>query len=155
MGKQQGFTLIELMIVIGIIAILSATGIPAYQNYLRKAALTDMLQTFLPFRTAVELCALDRGGIAACNSGSNGIPAGQSSRYVASLNVSAGVITLNGQESLNGLTIVMTPQWSNSEGLNGWQRQCQAGGDSPLQQACENVFRYSEAATQAAEGAEV
>ena len=67
MEKQRGFTLIELMVVIGIIAILSAIGIPAYQNYLRKAALTDMLQTFVPYRTAVELCAIDRGGVDNCD----------------------------------------------------------------------------------------
>lgn len=73
MDRQQGFTLIELMVVIGIIAILSAIGVPAYQNYLRKAALTDMLQTFIPYRTAIELCALDHGGVESCDGGSNGI----------------------------------------------------------------------------------
>jgi prepilin peptidase dependent protein D len=67
MNRQQGFTLIELMVVIGIIAILSAIGVPAYQNYLRKAALTDMLQTFVPYRTAIELCALDHGGVESCD----------------------------------------------------------------------------------------
>ncbi|MDF7681709.1 prepilin peptidase-dependent pilin [Enterobacteriaceae bacterium ESL0689] len=141
MDKQRGFTLIELMVVIGIIAILSAIGIPAYQNYLRKAALTDMLQTFLPYRTAVELCALDHGGITDCDSGSNGIPATSTSRYVASMRISKGIVTLNGQESLSGLKITMTPVWDNANGITGWQRICHVDSDNTLKQACEDVFR--------------
>ena len=61
MNYQRGFTLVELMIVVGIVAILSAIGLPAYQNYLQRAALTDMLQTMVPYKTAVELCAMERG----------------------------------------------------------------------------------------------
>ncbi|SNY69111.1 prepilin peptidase-dependent pilin [Enterobacter sp. CC120223-11] len=143
MNKQQGFTLIELMIVIGIIAILSAIGIPAYQNYLRKAALTDMLQTFMPYRTAVELCALDHGGVASCDGGTNGIPSPTTSRYVSSMQIAQGTVTLTGQESLNGLGVTLKPLWSNTQGMTGWERSCVIASDSALKQACEDVFRFN------------
>ena len=143
MNKQRGFTLIELMVVIGIIAILSAIGVPAWQNYLRKAALTDMLQAFMPYRTAIELCALDRGGPQGCSAGSNGVPSPTTPRYVSAITASEGTVTLTGQESLSGLQVSMTPIWDNANGLTGWQRVCSVQSDSALQQACEEVFRFN------------
>lgn len=145
--RQQGFTLIELMIVIGIVAILSAIGMPAYQNYLQKAALTDMLQTMLPYKTAVELCAVEHGATAGCSAGSNGVPTAKGSRYVSTVSVASGVITLTGQESLNGLTVTLTPQWQSNEGQMDWQRSC-ASANNNLKDNCRNVFRFDDEVSQ-------
>ncbi|WP_034912287.1 prepilin peptidase-dependent pilin [Erwinia sp. 9145] len=145
MEKQRGFTLIELMIVIAIIAILSAIGLPAYQNYLQKAALTDMLQTAMPYKTAVELCALEHGGPGSCSEGVNGVPSGKGSRYVSAVSVQTGTLTLTGQESLTGLSVIMKPQWNN-EGQMGWQRSCNSEQPT-LKEACENLFRFDDEST--------
>jgi len=53
---QQGFTLIELMIVVAIIGILASIALPAYQTYTNKAKFSEVVLAVSPQKTAVELC---------------------------------------------------------------------------------------------------
>lgn len=94
---QQGFTLIELMIVVAIVAILAAVAIPQYQNYTIRAKLGNALTAAESLKTAVALCAQETGGLTDCDAGSNGIPASAAftaTKEVASADVTDGVITI-------------------------------------------------------------
>lgn len=56
MMKQSGFTLIELMIVVAIVAILAAVALPAYQNYTKKAKMTELVAATGALKTTAEIC---------------------------------------------------------------------------------------------------
>ena len=73
--NNQGFTLIELMIVVAIIGILAAVALPAYSDYTKKAEFTEVTQATAAAKTAVEVCISVTGAKADCDAGSNGVPA--------------------------------------------------------------------------------
>ena len=71
MKKQQGFTLIELMIVVAIIGILAAVAIPQYQNYISKSQVSRVMGEVGALRTVTETCMMDGLADTACDFGWN------------------------------------------------------------------------------------
>jgi type IV pilus assembly protein PilA len=115
---QQGFTLIELMIVVAIIGILAAVAIPAYQDYTVKAKIGNALTSVDSLKTAVALCIQESGGTeTGCSTGATGIPAFTATREVSAATITNGTIVATLQNvgaGINGQTITFNPTASAS-----------------------------------------
>jgi type IV pilus assembly protein PilA len=91
MKKQQGFTLIELMIVVAIIAILAAIALPAYSDYTKKAKVSEVILAASAVRTAVSEYAAGTGDLPPAT----WVPEVQQSDFVSSVTWNGTTITAN------------------------------------------------------------
>ncbi|KGK18740.1 pilin [Vibrio navarrensis] len=111
--KQQGFTLIELMIVVAIIGVLSAIAVPAYKNYVAKSEAATALGSIRALVTPAEMMIQENGTI------SGGVSAlgGSASHALGTITASGSQIQFTfGSGSLATKKITLTKDAST-----GWK----------------------------------
>ncbi|OWP49107.1 pilin [Pseudomonas nitroreducens] len=125
MVKQQGFTLIELMIVVAIIGILASVSIPIYSDYSSRSKATAAIAEMSGIKTAVGMCMAEAAALSDCKGGAYGIPESfETSNVPSGYSVTAGkIVAITSATSATGdpLELALEPVKDSKSSMIIWK----------------------------------
>ncbi len=122
---QQGFTLIELMIVVAIIGILAAIAIPSYQDYTKRAKVSELVNMMGAAKTSVSEYAISNGALPTTPTQAGFNTA--TSKYVASIAWASPNLTVTGAGDVSDVTLQLAATFTKTNGVK-WTCTATAGG---------------------------